>query len=64
MPERVPRFAKIWAGWTQKLPRKFAVFDVSQHTKRHKVRILASAKAAPAHSTHQGGCHVICEFIR
>jgi hypothetical protein len=40
----------------RKLIRKFMVFDVGQHTKRQKVRILAAAQAAPAPPTHQGGC--------
>ena len=31
MPNQVPRCAKIWAGWEQKLTQKFMVFDVGQH---------------------------------
>ena len=46
MLNQVPRCAKIVAGSTQKPSRKFTVFDVRQHVKRQKVRILAAAQAA------------------
>jgi len=46
MSNQVPRCAKIWAGSTQKLTRKFMVSDVGQHVYCQKVRVLAAAQEA------------------
>ena len=64
MPNQVPRCAKIWAGSTQKLTRKFMVFDVRQHVKRQKVRILVAAQAARHTQRIKEDAHVEGKLIQ
>jgi hypothetical protein len=64
MPNQVPRCAKIVAGSTRKPSRKFTVFDVRQHVKRQKVRILTAAQAARRTQRIKEDAHVEGKLIQ